>query len=81
VVPDTFRHFATLDSGPGPSAVPDIASTGPQPICPSNPAQPIIEPEARTVMNVPSAQALVDGSEGLRLHMGTGGRTTAASRS
>ena len=22
VVPDTFRHFATLDSGPGPSAVP-----------------------------------------------------------
>ncbi|MDA0159278.1 S8 family serine peptidase [Solirubrobacter ginsenosidimutans] len=66
VVPDTFRHFATLDSGPGPAAVPEVASTGQQPICPSNPSEPIIEPEARTVMNVPAAQQLVDGS-GIRV--------------
>ena len=54
VVPDTFRPFAPLGSGPGPalpavqgrSFGPAVASAGP-PICPSNPAQPLIEPEAR----------------------------------
>jgi subtilisin family serine protease len=66
VVPDTFRHFATLDSGPGPAAVPDVASTGPQPICPSDPSKPMIEPEARQVMNVDAAEQIVDGS-GIRV--------------
>jgi hypothetical protein len=33
-----------------------------QRICPSNPAQPLIEPESRTLMNVDAAQQIVDGS-------------------
>ncbi len=66
VVPDAFRHFATLDSGPGPAAVPDIASTGSQPICPTDPSKPMIEPEARQVMNVDAAEQIVDGS-GIRV--------------
>ncbi len=65
-VPDSFNSYASLGSGPGPSATPDLASSGPQPICPSNPAQPIIEPEAREVMNVDAAEQLADGS-GIRV--------------
>ena len=70
VVPDTMRHFASLGSGPGP-ALPALAksgrtakleSTGTQQICPSNPAQPLIEPEAREVMNVAAAEQITDGS-------------------
>ncbi|MBV9918869.1 MAG: S8 family serine peptidase, partial [Solirubrobacterales bacterium] len=62
VVPDTFRHFAPLGSGPGPAlpAGPNAATT--QQICPSNPAQPLIEPEARTVMNVDAAEQIADGT-------------------
>ena len=33
-----------------------------QQICPSNPAQPLVEPEAREVMNVAAAQQIVDGT-------------------
>jgi hypothetical protein len=68
VVPDALRHFSTLDSGPGPAlpAGPDVASSGPQQICPSNPAQPLIEPEAREVMNVDAAEQLADGT-GIRI--------------
>src|SRR6185312_16037513 len=68
VVPDAMRHFATLDSGPGPALgamagkSSHATSTGAQPICPSNPAQPLIEPEARQVMNVDAAEQLADGS-------------------
>ena len=70
MVPDAFRPFASLGSGPGPAlpafngagTSPGVASTGSQPICPSNPAQPIIEPKARTVMNVPAAQQIANGS-------------------
>jgi hypothetical protein len=64
VVPDTFHHTGTPDGGPGPAlpAGPDVASSGPQPICPSNPAQPLIEPEAREVMNVDAAEQLADGT-------------------
>ena len=48
VVPDTLRHFASLGGGPGP-ALPamagaktaKVASSGPQQICPGNPAQPL----------------------------------------
>src|SRR5215472_10302954 len=54
VVPDGMRHFAPLGSGAGPGS-PAAASRGhhglragpTQQICPSNPANPIIEPEAR----------------------------------
>jgi subtilisin family serine protease len=68
VVPDVFRRFASLGTGPGPAlpAGPRDASPTVQQICPSNPAQPIIEPEARTVMNVDAAEQLVDGS-GIRV--------------
>jgi Subtilase family len=66
VVPDTFNRYASLGSGPGPAITPDLASSGPQPICPSNPAQPLVEPEAREVMNVDAAEQLADGS-GIRV--------------
>lgn len=64
VVPDAVRHFAPLGSGPGPAlpAGPNAGSAISQQICPSNPAQPLIEPEARTVMNVDAANQIVDGS-------------------
>jgi hypothetical protein len=78
VVPDAVRQFASLGDGPGPGVPPRAAvrhapaghaarhgSLGPaasQQTCPSNPAQPLIEPEARTVMNVPAAQQIADGS-------------------
>ena len=70
VVPDTLRHFASLGSGPGP-ALPALAqsgrtakleSSGTQQICPSDPSQPLIEPEAREVMNVAAAEQISDGS-------------------
>jgi hypothetical protein len=72
VVPDALRHFASLGSGPGPAlgAMAGVsshaASTGPQQICPSDPSKPLIEPEARQVMNVDAAEQLADGS-GIRV--------------
>jgi subtilisin family serine protease len=74
VVPDTMRHFASLGSGAGP-VFPAAARRGhhhltagtrqadaAQQICPSNPAQPLVEPEARQVMNVDAANQIVNGS-------------------
>jgi subtilisin family serine protease len=70
VVPDVFRRFSSLGSGPGP-ALPAMAgikspraatTAGPQQICPPDPSQPIIEPEAREVMNVDAAEQIVDGT-------------------
>ena len=68
VVPDAFRHFAPLTNGPGPifplthrhRGTASPAAT--QQICPANPAQPLIEPEARTVMNVAAANQIADGT-------------------
>ncbi len=68
VVPDSFRHFAPLTDGPGPifplshrhRGTASPAAT--QQICPTNPAQPLIEPEARTVMNVAAANQIADGT-------------------
>jgi hypothetical protein len=68
VEPDVIRHFASLGSGPGPAPRPvagkrsHATSTGPQQVCPSDPAQPLIEPEAREVMNVAAAEQLADGA-------------------
>ena len=69
VVPDQMRHFASLGSGAGP-AFPRLGhrgsrglANGPtQQICPSNPAQPLVEPEARQVMNVDAANQIVTGT-------------------
>jgi subtilisin family serine protease len=67
VVPDAMRHFASLGSGAGP-AFPRLGhqghlANGPtQQICPSNPAQPLVEPEARQVMNVDAANQIVNGT-------------------
>lgn len=68
VVPDALRHFASLGSGPGPALGAMVgksshaASSGTQPICPAPGAPPLIEPEARQVMNVDAAEQLTDGS-------------------
>ena len=65
VVPDAIRPFAPLGTGAGPalSAQTGAAgSAGQQQVCPANPAQPIIEPEARDVMNVNAAEQIADGS-------------------
>jgi subtilisin family serine protease len=69
VVPDSFRHLAPLTGGM--PALPGLGrssrgrfrtNTPAQQICPSNPAQPLVEPEARAVMNVDAADQIVDGS-------------------
>src|SRR5215471_14805599 len=66
VVPDAMRHFASLGSGA--PALPrvghrhGVTSNAAQPICPSNPANPLVEPEARQVMNVDAADQIVNGS-------------------
>src|SRR5690348_4225378 len=68
VVPDAMRHFASL--GGGAPALPSVGHRGRrlpanspgQQICPSNPAQPLVEPEAREVMNVDAANQIVDGT-------------------
>jgi Subtilase family/Peptidase inhibitor I9 len=66
VVPDAMRHLASLGSGA--PALPrlghshSVTNNSPQQICPSNPAQPLVEPEAREVMNVDAAEQVVDGS-------------------
>jgi Subtilase family/Peptidase inhibitor I9 len=67
VVPDAMRHFASLGSGTGP-ALPrvghghGVTSNASQQICPSDPAQPLAEPEAREVMNASAANQIVDGT-------------------
>jgi len=67
VVPDAVRRFASLGSGAGPAFPPSaqrhrVQSNPPQQICPSNPSQPLVEPEAREVMNVDAAEQVVDGT-------------------
>jgi subtilisin family serine protease len=65
VVPDVLRTFAPLGGGAGPALSAATGANGPagqQQVCPANPAQPIIEPEARDVMNVNAAEQIADGS-------------------
>ena len=75
VVPDAVRQFAPLGGGPGaaipaaPTPVGQARASSPaagQRICPASPGQPLIEPEARTVLNVPGAQQIVTGT-GIRV--------------
>jgi hypothetical protein len=71
VVPDAMRHFASLSDGPG-AGIPRkgikarhgkvVSNSATQQICPSNPAQPLVEPEARQVMNVDAAEQIADGT-------------------
>ena len=73
VVPDALRHFASLGSGPGPAlgAMAGVSShatsTGTQQTCTTDPSKPIIEPEAREVMNVDAAEQLTDGGSGVKV--------------
>ena len=70
VVPDAVRHFAPLGSGPG-AATPSgltaqqhgaaATAAAAQQICPASPSKPLIEPEARTVMNVAAAEKIATG--------------------
>ena len=69
VVPDATRRFASLGSGAGPifpaaarrgQRAPKAAAT--QQICPSDPARPLVEPEARQVMHAAAANKIVNGS-------------------
>jgi subtilisin family serine protease len=67
VVPDAMRQFAPLGSGAGPIFPASVvgkrsSSNAAQQICPSNPAKPLIEPEARQVMNVDAANKIVNGA-------------------
>jgi subtilisin family serine protease len=72
VVPDTMRHFASLGTGAGPIFPAGarhhhgLANASNQQICPSDPSKPLVEPEAREVMNVDAADQIVDGS-GIRV--------------
>ncbi len=68
VVPDALWHFDSLGSGPGPALGAQVGKTSPkdssstQQVCPSDPSQPLVEPEARQVMNVDAADQITDGS-------------------
>lgn len=69
VVPDARRRLAPITSRQGaplPAQLrighPGKADDPTQRICPSNPAQPLVEPEARTLMNVDAANKIADGS-------------------
>jgi subtilisin family serine protease len=75
VVPDAIRQFAPL-TGDGPAvagaswgrAGPAARAPGArkpadlQQVCPPDPAVPLVEPEARQVMNVDAANQIVDGT-------------------
>jgi hypothetical protein len=72
VVPDAMRSFGNTQPASAPASGPATAPTAAelQQICPSNPAVPLLEPEALQVMNVefqpgstqPAAHDLVDGT-------------------
>jgi subtilisin family serine protease len=69
VVPDGMRRFASLGGGAGPifpkgarRGHSGVRADAAQQICPSNPANPIVEPEAREVMNVAAANQIVNGA-------------------
>jgi hypothetical protein len=75
VEPDTLQHLtsqsgasagtSTSSTGAADTAATSAAASGDtsdQQVCPSNPAKPLIEPEARDLMNVNAANKIVDGT-------------------
>jgi hypothetical protein len=71
VVPDTLQHLtsqsgaSTSSTGATDAAATSAAAAGgtsDQRVCPSNPANPLVEPESRNLMNVNAANKIVDGS-------------------
>jgi subtilisin family serine protease len=68
VVPDAMQRFPSEVSAAGPAFPANAGqsvrspASAPQLICPSNPAKPLVEPEARQVMNVDAADQIVDGT-------------------
>ena len=68
VVPDAYRRLMPLSAAPGPISLGRVrqritgAAASVQQICPSDPAVPIVEPEARQVLNANAADAIVDGA-------------------
>jgi Peptidase inhibitor I9 len=71
VVPDSPVQLAPIASVPGPLVPGGIVrhrhrhgATGDpaQQVCPSNPVQPLIEPEGRTLIDADAANKIVDGS-------------------
>jgi subtilisin family serine protease len=68
VVPDTMQKVAPPVSGAGPAIPANVgqahgsAASATQQICPSDPAKPLVEPEARQVMNVDAADQIVNGT-------------------
>ncbi len=69
VVPDSLRRLDPVDNRPG-SLLPARTLHGhhakpaddAQQICPRDPAKPLVEPEARTLMNVDAASKIADGT-------------------
>jgi hypothetical protein len=71
VVPDSPVRLAPIARVSGPLVAAGVvrhrhrrgaAADPAQQICPSNPSQPLIEPEARTLINADAADKIVDGS-------------------
>lgn len=69
VVPDSLRRLNPVDSRPDPLLPARILhrhhprpADDSQRICPGNPAKPLVEPEARTLMNVDAASQIADGT-------------------
>ncbi len=78
VVPDALRQLTPLASKTGPVLPARVRPARSRPaggrgagrpagdpaqrICPTNPAQPLVEPEARTLMNVEAADQIADGT-------------------
>jgi hypothetical protein len=75
VVPDAVQRLSPVSRGPGPlsggpgALAPSRAGPGgataagaARQICPGNPAKPLIEPEARTLLQVDAAQRVVNGA-------------------
>jgi len=69
IVPDLPLKAAPIETSGGSSGGAGASSVQSGPVCPSNPAQPILEPEALQVTNTafedpntPQAQNIVDGS-------------------
>jgi subtilisin family serine protease len=68
VVPDTMQRFTPPATAAGPALPANVGqghrspANAAQQVCPSDPAKPLVEPEARQVMNVDAADQIVNGT-------------------